>query len=526
MALAGCGGSHHKTASTTTASPATRTTTTATAATPLVTVPALINDGNKAEHLRLAIYDLRREGPYVVLDFGITCLETSTPCNTELDFAASSHTGPQVHANADKPSGLALVDPAAHKEYLPVRDSQYRAFTSQLPAFLTDQLTRLAWVVFPAPSSSVGTLDVTFPNGGPQVPGIRISGSGTPPTASANLVAAQPAPFAASLGSTDTTGLTLPIEDLTQTVGNPNGSDTESATRDTITLRSDVLFHFDKSNLTPAAQSILQTLAPQIKARALGPVQVTGYTDSIGTDAVNLPLSVARARSVVAALQPLTPGVSYQSSGMGAADPVAPNTKPDGSDNPAGRALNRRVTIVFAVKAPSRPTPPPAAATPSAPAGQGQTASFTINDPDTAFHYQVTVDGLFRESDLVVLKMTVSCASITGSVPQNTCDGETQLAGTTTVPPLPETANSQAFNTVSAFYLRDPTTGTEYIPLRDTDQHPLTAGVGVYLGVGASYPVWAYFPGPPASTSKLTVVVPGGSASVTDVPISPTPPAP
>jgi len=26
--------------------------------------------------------------------------------------------------------------------------------------------------------------------------------------------------------------------------------------------------------------------------------------------------------------------------------PVAPNTKPDGSDNPPGRALNRRVEIV------------------------------------------------------------------------------------------------------------------------------------------------------------------------------------
>ena len=28
-------------------------------------------------------------------------------------------------------------------------------------------------------------------------------------------------------------------------------------------------------------------------------------------------------------------------------DPVAPNTKPDGSDNPAGRAKNRRVEIVI-----------------------------------------------------------------------------------------------------------------------------------------------------------------------------------
>jgi photosystem I P700 chlorophyll a apoprotein A2 len=31
---------------------------------------------------------------------------------------------------------------------------------------------------------------------------------------------------------------------------------------------------------------------------------------------------------------------------LGEADPVAPNTKPDGSDNPEGRKQNRRVQIV------------------------------------------------------------------------------------------------------------------------------------------------------------------------------------
>jgi outer membrane protein OmpA-like peptidoglycan-associated protein len=31
--------------------------------------------------------------------------------------------------------------------------------------------------------------------------------------------------------------------------------------------------------------------------------------------------------------------------GFGESKPVAPNTKPDGSDNPAGRRLNRRVAV-------------------------------------------------------------------------------------------------------------------------------------------------------------------------------------
>ena len=36
--------------------------------------------------------------------------------------------------------------------------------------------------------------------------------------------------------------------------------------------------------------------------------------------------------------------------GFGATKPVAPNTMPDGSDDPAGRQLNRRVEIIFARK--------------------------------------------------------------------------------------------------------------------------------------------------------------------------------
>jgi hypothetical protein len=81
-------------------------------------------------------------------------------------------------------------------------------------------------------------------------------------------------------------------------------------------------------------------------------------------------------------------------------------------------------------------------------------------------------------------------------------------------------AKTETYDTVSGFYLRDPASGTEYIPLHDTDGRPLTAGVDVYMGVGQSYPVWAYFPAPAASTTALTVVAPGGTASVAGVPIS------
>jgi outer membrane protein OmpA-like peptidoglycan-associated protein len=37
----------------------------------------------------------------------------------------------------------------------------------------------------------------------------------------------------------------------------------------------------------------------------------------------------------------------FQVRGYGEADPVAPNRRPDGSDNPAGRRQNRRVEVKF-----------------------------------------------------------------------------------------------------------------------------------------------------------------------------------
>jgi outer membrane protein OmpA-like peptidoglycan-associated protein len=39
--------------------------------------------------------------------------------------------------------------------------------------------------------------------------------------------------------------------------------------------------------------------------------------------------------------------VQFTVAGFGASKPVAPNTNPDGSDNPKGRGKNRRVTIAI-----------------------------------------------------------------------------------------------------------------------------------------------------------------------------------
>lgn len=140
------------------------------------------------------------------------------------------------------------------------------------------------------------------------------------------------------------TDILLGVESLDSSV-----ADVESATVVQTTLAADVLFAFNQADLTPAATATLAQVANDIKARAKGEVRIDGYTDAVGDDAYNLDLSRRRAASVQAALQPLLAGapITLQVTGHGKADPVAANTKPDGKDDPVGRAKNRRVTVGF-----------------------------------------------------------------------------------------------------------------------------------------------------------------------------------
>lgn len=115
----------------------------------------------------------------------------------------------------------------------------------------------------------------------------------------------------------------------------------------TVTLKADVLFRFDGARLDRRAQSRLKRTAEEIRHGDPKKVSIEGHTDSKGSDAYNVSLSRRRAqavrRALIEALGPDAPRLTTK--GRGESQPVAPNTKPDGSDNPKGRALNRRVEI-------------------------------------------------------------------------------------------------------------------------------------------------------------------------------------
>lgn len=111
---------------------------------------------------------------------------------------------------------------------------------------------------------------------------------------------------------------------------------------------NNVLFDFNKSNINDEYKSELDKAVEQLKAvEGKGKIEVAGYTDSKGSDNYNLALSKRRAEAVANYL--ISKGVSNSKIkfvGYGKSRPISPNENPDGTDNPDGRARNRRTEII------------------------------------------------------------------------------------------------------------------------------------------------------------------------------------
>ncbi|SHG90154.1 OmpA family protein [Pedobacter caeni] len=105
----------------------------------------------------------------------------------------------------------------------------------------------------------------------------------------------------------------------------------------------DVLYEFDKADLTADSKVKMDYLYTIMVDNPKIEIELSAHTDSKGTPAYNLDLSDRRAKSCVDYL--IAKGISQNrmtSKGYGMTMPVAPNKLPNGKDNPAGRALNRR----------------------------------------------------------------------------------------------------------------------------------------------------------------------------------------
>ena len=145
----------------------------------------------------------------------------------------------------------------------------------------------------------------------------------------------------------DIVGVTLGIEAVLKDLG---AKITDREIR--IDLAADVLFDFDKYTLRPAGSESLKKVAQVVANYPDAPLAIEGHTDGKGTHAYNMTLSNNRAAAVKKWL--VENGGAKASrittKGWGETKPVAPNKKPDGSDDPDGRQKNRRVELTLTTK--------------------------------------------------------------------------------------------------------------------------------------------------------------------------------
>ena len=114
---------------------------------------------------------------------------------------------------------------------------------------------------------------------------------------------------------------------------------------DFLAIRS-LLFDYNSYTLTERSVQDLAKISAVLGKFPGLKIEVTGYTDDRGDASYNLKLAAMRADAVIKYLTGHGIDSSrFFSKAAGASGFVALNSNPDGSDNPEGRQLNRRVTL-------------------------------------------------------------------------------------------------------------------------------------------------------------------------------------
>lgn len=107
-----------------------------------------------------------------------------------------------------------------------------------------------------------------------------------------------------------------------------------------------IYFDFNEANIKPEAYKDLSVLKQFLENNPKISIEIGGHTDNIGGEEDNRLLSQNRADVILQHLA--TVGIEakrLKAVGYGESKPIADNQRPDGSDNPDGRKLNRRTEI-------------------------------------------------------------------------------------------------------------------------------------------------------------------------------------
>ena len=107
-------------------------------------------------------------------------------------------------------------------------------------------------------------------------------------------------------------------------------------------MPGNITFDTNEAFIKKSFQPVVVSIAKVLKEYDKTYIQVNGYTDSTGNDAINVPLSVKRATAVADFLK--VQGIAGNriiANGYGSANPIASNS------TATGREQNRRVEIVL-----------------------------------------------------------------------------------------------------------------------------------------------------------------------------------
>jgi outer membrane protein OmpA-like peptidoglycan-associated protein len=226
-----------------------------------------------------------------------------------------------------------VLDPKSRTKYTVARDKSGEPLSSSTLALASQSGVALApghllnaWAKFPAPPEAVQKVSVII-DGAPPFENIEIAGTGTGSSDAGSSVASR------------ITGLDDALKALHADV---------SAHEIRIALAADVLFDFDKSDIKSDAEPPLAKIVTILQAYPGATLSVEGHADAKGGDTYNQTLSEQRAVKIAQwlAWRANLAAASVHARGWGKTKPIAPNTKPDGSDNPEGRAINRRVEVI------------------------------------------------------------------------------------------------------------------------------------------------------------------------------------
>lgn len=158
-----------------------------------------------------------------------------------------------------------------------------------------------------------------------------------------------------------TIGKSVPLESLKELITNIT-LDTilvlDRLEKNKVFVLENIYFGYDSANIRPASARELDKLVEILNDNPEIKIEMASHTDSIGTYDYNINLSQRRATSTVNYL--IKKGIASErlvAKGYGETKPIARNTNPDGTDNPAGRQRNRRTEFKILEIGPTQKKP-------------------------------------------------------------------------------------------------------------------------------------------------------------------------